>query len=199
MIILSKDANVSLSIFNKNNCLYIKNFTNKLEKISNNVYLYSAIIDNYNDIHICFIDLKNYFYYYTYNNNSLNLISSFKLNVSSKKVSKLSMHLLNDSINIFFSKSLNKHYHNICHLNYNFYNNELLELTIKSAYKNTLPLYTINVSNNHIICSYYVNSKNKIDLESMVYNDNKKCWSNFSNIYTSNVLFKYCDTIKYWK
>ncbi|MCU9809239.1 MAG: hypothetical protein ACRDC3_08100 [Paraclostridium dentum] len=197
MIILSKDANVSLSIFNKNNCLYIKNFTNKLEKISNNVYLYSAIIDNYNDIHICFIDLKNYFYYYTYNNNSLNLISSFKLNVSSKKVSKLSMHLLNDSINIFFSKSLNKHYHNICHLNYNFYNNELLELTIKSAYKNTLPLYTINVSNNHIICSYYVNSKNKIDLESMVYNDNKKCWSNFSNIYTSNVLFKYCDTIKY--
>lgn len=197
MIILSKDANVSLSIFNKNNCLYIKNFTNKLEKISNNVYLYSAIIDNYNDIHICFIDLKNYFYYYTYNNSSLNLISSFKLNVSSKKVSKLSMHLLNDSINIFFSKSLNKHYHNICHLNYNFYNNELLELTIKSAYKNTLPLYTINVSNNHIICSYYVNSKNKIDLESMVYNDNKKCWSHFSNIYTSNVLFKYCDTIKY--
>lgn len=197
MIILNKDASLSLSIFNKNNCLYIKNYTNKIENISNNVYLYSAIIDKYDDIHISFIDLKNYFYYYTYNNNSLNLISSFKLNVSSKKVSKLSMHLLNDSINIFFSKSLNKHYHNICHLNYNFYNNELLELTIKSAYKNTLPLYTINVSNNHIICSYYVNSKNKIDLESMVYNDNKKCWSNFSNIYTSNVLFKYCDTIKY--
>ncbi|KKY03025.1 hypothetical protein VN21_00065 [Paraclostridium benzoelyticum] len=197
MIILNKDANLAVSIFNKNNCLYIKNYTNKIEGISNNVYLYSALIDNYNDIHICFIDLKNYFYYYTYTNNSLNLISSFKLNVSSKKVSKLSMHLLNDSINVFFSKSINKHYHNIYHLNYSFYNNELIEFDIKNAFKSRLPLYTINVSNNHIICSYYVKSKNKIDLESMVYNDNKKDWSHFSNIKTSNILFKYCDTIKY--
>lgn len=197
MIILNKDANLAVSIFNKNNCLYIKNYTNKIEGISNNVYLYSALIDNYNDIHICFIDLKNYFYYYTYNNNSLNLISSFKLNVSSKKVSKLSIHLLNDSINVFFSKSINKHYHNIYHLNYSFYNNELIEFDIKNAFKSRLPLYTINVSNNHIICSYYVKSKNKIDLESMVYNDNKKDWSHFSNIKTSNILFKYCDTIKY--
>lgn len=197
MIILNKDANLAVSIFNKNNCLYIKNYTNKIEGISNNVYLYSALIDNYNDIHICFIDLKNYFYYYTYTNNSLNLISSFKLNVSSKKVSKLSMHLLNDSINVFFSNSINKHYHNIYHLNYSFYNNELIEFDIKNAFKSRLPLYTINVSNNHIICSYYVKSKNKIDLESMVYNDNKKAWSHFSNIKTSNILFKYCDTIKY--
>ena len=106
-------------------------------------------------------------------------------------------NLLNDSINVFFSKSINKHYHNIYHLNYSFYNNELIEFDIKNAFKSRLPLYTINVSNNHIICSYYVKSKNKIDLESMVYNDNKKNWSHFSNIKTSNILFKYCDTIKY--
>ena len=107
------------------------------------------------------------------------------------------MYLLKDSLNIFFSKSLNKHYHNIYHLNYNFYNGKIIEFDIKNAYKNKLSLYTINESNNNIICSYYIKSKNIINLESVVYNDNEKCWSHFSNIKTSNILFKYCDTIKY--
>lgn len=197
MIILNKDANLSLSIFNKNNCLYIKDFKNKIEKISNNTYLYSALIDSLDNVHICLIDFKNHFYYYTYKDSTLTLISSFKSNVGSKKISKLSMYLLRDSINIFFSKSLNKNFNNICHLNYNFNNKELVEFTIKDSYKNISPLYTINLSNNHIICSYFYKSDNKVELKAMVYNDNDKCWSNFSNIYASNILFKYCDSLKY--
>ncbi|WP_371025285.1 hypothetical protein LZ906_003310 [Paraclostridium ghonii] len=197
MIILNKDANLSLSIFNKNNCLYIKDFTNKIQKISNSIYLYSALIDPLDKVHICFIDFKNYFYYYTYKDSALTLVSSFKFNISFKKISKLSMYLLRDSMNIFFSKSLNKNFHNICHLNYNFYSGELVEFTIKDSYKNVAPLYTINLSNNHIICSYYCKSDNKVKLKAMVYNDNDNSWLNFSNIYTSNILFKYCDSIKY--
>lgn len=197
MIILNKDANLSLSIFNKNNCLYIKDFTNRVEKISSSIYLYSALIDSMDNVHVCFIDLKNCFYYYIYKDSMLSLLSSFKFNISSKKISKLSMYLLNDSMNIFFSKSLNKHSHNICHLNYNFSTCEIAEYTINDAYKNASPLYTINLSNNHIICSYYSKHENIIDLKSMVYNDNYKSWSNFSNINASNILFKYCNSIKY--
>lgn len=197
MIILDKDSNVYLSIFTKNNCLYIKPFEKKIQKISNDVYLYSAVIDEYDCVHICFIDFKNYFYYYTYSKYCLNLVSSYNLNLTFKKICKLSIYLLNDSINIFFSKSLNKKYHNIYHLNYNFYRNEILEFSFKNAYKNKVIPYNINVSNNHIICCYYFKSKNTINSKYMVYNDYKKKWSTFSKIKTSQILFNYCNTIKY--
>ena len=43
-------------IYEENNCLFIKNINEKIDKISNNIVSYCANFDDRNFIHICSID-----------------------------------------------------------------------------------------------------------------------------------------------
>lgn len=195
MILFNKDMDYYISVFNKNKCLYLEDSFNKIKKISRNVYLYSALIDSLNQVHICILTNNNSIYYYTYYNDNLSLIFSSKLNINTQKIYKLSLYLLKNSINIFFCQYSGKLSNDIFHLNYDFYTFNLIDFKIDTSFKNKL--YYINKSNNSLICSYYTKSHNKLILNSVLFDDDKKFWSKFSNTDTTNVLFDYCNKIKY--
>ena len=196
MIVLNTNTNSSVYIFSKNNCLFIKDSFGEIKKVSNSIYLYSSIIDNSDIIHICYIDLKGFLNYCTYEKNSLNLILTFKLNSYVKKINKLSMYIVNNSLNIFFARYISHNLYNIHHINYDLVTYKFLEYQFKDVRKIDNSIYTINISNNHIICSYsnLIKSNN---LKSMAFDIVNKCWINFSNIKSSNILFDYCNSIRY--
>jgi hypothetical protein len=196
MIVLNTTNNSSLCIFNKNNYLYIKNSLGSIQKISNSVYLYSSIIDKLDIIHICYIDLKGFFNYCTYEKNNINFVSTFKLNAYVKKISNLSLYISNNSLNIFFATYLDNNLYNICHMNYDLHTYEYLDYIIKNVYKSNNQIYKINISNNYIICSYN-SSKGSTNYKSMAFNLINKSWLDFSSINPSTTLFDYCDSIKY--
>ncbi|MGL5641612.1 MAG: hypothetical protein ACRDDM_05045 [Paraclostridium sp.] len=197
MIILNSTYNSCLYFFNKNNCLYVKNDSGDIEKLSNNIYTYSATIDNLNVIHICFIDLKGFFNYCIYEKNNVLSVSKFKLNGSVKKIKKLSLHILNNSLNIFFAKYSNSNSYNIHHMHYDLKTYELSNNVIKDVYKFDNLVYTVNVSNNQIICSYNDTPKGPSNIQSIIFDSVTKSWSKLSSTKINNLLLNYCDSVKY--
>lgn len=196
MIVLNTTTNYSIYVFSKNNCLFIKDSFGDIKKVSNSIYLYSSIIDDFDVIHICYIDLKGCLNYCTYEKNNINFISTFKLNSYVKKINKLSMYIVNNSLNIFFARYKSHNLYNIHHINYDFYNYKFLEYQFEDVRKVNNSIYTINISNNYIVCSYsnLIKSNN---FKSMAFDLVNKCWVNFSTVKSSTVLFDYCNSIRY--
>ncbi|MDU1539079.1 MAG: hypothetical protein E6902_05610 [Paeniclostridium sordellii] len=196
MIVLNTTTNYSVYVFSKNNCLFIKDSLGNTKKVSNSIYLYSSIIDNSYVIHICFIDLKGCLNYCTYDKNNINFISTVQLNSYVKKINKLSMYIVNNSLNIFFARYISHNLYNIHHINYDLHTYKFLEFQFKDVRKVNNSIYTINISNNYIVCSY-INLIKSNNLKSMAFDFKNKYWVNFSNIKSSNVLFDYCNSIRY--
>uniref|UniRef100_UPI0022DFC21D hypothetical protein n=1 Tax=Paeniclostridium hominis TaxID=2764329 RepID=UPI0022DFC21D len=97
---------------------------------------------------------------------------------------------------IFFARYKSHNLYNIHHINYDFYNYKFLEYQFEDVRKVNNSIYTINISNNYIVCSY----KNLIksnNFKSMAFDLVNKCWVNFSTVKSSNVLFDYCNSIIY--
>ena len=55
-------------VYTENNCLYIKNINEKINKIANNIVSYCANFDDNNFIHICSIDTKGRLIHFLYKN-----------------------------------------------------------------------------------------------------------------------------------
>lgn len=197
MIVLNSTYNSCFSFFNKNNCLYIKNDSGDIKKLSSNIYTYSATIDNLNVIHICFIDLKGGFNYCIYEDNNLLSISKLKLNGAIKKNKNLSLYVLNNSLNVFFAKHLNHNNYNIHHLYYNLKTYDLSYNIIDDVYKSNNSIYKVKISNNEIICSYNNTPTGEVKIQSVIFDNLSKSWLKFSNTKINNLLFNYCDSIKY--
>ncbi|MGL5755130.1 MAG: hypothetical protein ACRCYC_07360 [Paraclostridium sp.] len=197
MIILNSTYNSCFCFFNKNNCLYIKNDSGDMKKLSSNIYTYSATIDNINVIHICFIDLKGFFNYCIYEDNNLLSISKLKLNGAVKKNKNLSLYILNNSLNVFFAKHLNHNTYNIHHLHYNLKTYDLSYNIINDVYKSNNSIYKVKISNNEIICSYNNTPTGEVNIQSVIFDNLSKSWLKFSNTKINNLLFNYYDSIKY--
>ena len=55
-------------VYEENNCLFIKNINEKIEKIANNIVSYCANFDDKNFIHICAINTKGKLIHFIYKN-----------------------------------------------------------------------------------------------------------------------------------
>lgn len=196
---LRKDVfpNSFVKLYTKNNSLYLKNSLEETFKLSRYIHLYSYIIDSTNKVHICLIDSKSNIIYITFKNNILDNISSFKLDINIKNLSNLSVYTINHLLHVFFIRKVNKNEFIIHHLIYDFNNKVWDLLQIGSTNKSSKPIYSVNISNNCLLCSYSTYINKSLIRKNLSFDEIKKCWNDYYKQKTSQLLMNYCNSLKY--
>ena len=190
-------TNSFINLYTNNNCLYLKTSLEETFKLYKYAYLYNYILDKDNKAHICLIDYKSNVIYITFNNNNLNNVSSFKLNISLKNLKNLSVYTINNLLHVFFTKKLNKNEFIINHLIYDFYNQVWNLFEVGSTNKYSNQIYCVNILNNCLLCSYYTYVNKSIIKKIFSFDEIKKCWNDYHSQKTSQLLMNYCDSITY--
>lgn len=204
-------------IYTDKNCLYIKNINEDTEKLSNNIYAYSANIDNKNKIHICCIDTSGRLVHF-YNNNGKwikRVIHRFFNSV--KNIKDLRLYITNHLFNIFIVESnpLSENLYKISHINFDSHKYKTSRFNINNTLKDREFFYKLNIDDlSNIVFEY--KSRNSLSRHTfsntLVFNISSRKWVNSNalirnsidishdNINDSNIkddLFEYCYSIKY--
>lgn len=196
---LKKDTfpNSLAKLYTRNSSLYLKNALEENFKLSKYTHLYSYTLDINNKFHICLIDYKSNIVYITFEDNVLNNISSFKLDFNIKNLSNLSVYIINNSLFTFFIKKVSKNEFIIYNLNYNFNTKDWNLLQVASINKSSNPIYSVSISNNCLLCSYSTYINKTLVRKTLTLDNINNCWNDYYKQKTSQLLIRYCNSIKY--
>jgi len=204
-------------IYTDRNSLYIKNINESSERLSSNIYAYSANIDKNNNIHILAIDNIGRVIHFFNNDGTWkkNIIRKYFNNA--KNIKDMRLYILNDYFNIFVVEKypLDDNLFKISHLNFNISNYNIFRHTINKVFKDNSSIYKLNIDElSNIVFQYKTidvlsreiydniiifNSISRKWLTSTPLLRNSKISVNEKNLSTNikSDIFEYCYSIKY--
>lgn len=205
-------------IYADKNSLYIKNINEQTEKLANNIYSYSANIDDNKNIHICGLDTKGKLTHFFNNNGHWRKKSVHKIFNNVKNVKDMRLYIINDFLNVFIVEKypMSDNLYKVSHFNFNPSDYKISKYTINNIYKENECIYKLNIDElSNIVFEYKKSSTiNRNSSENtIVFNSISRKWINNGSLYKnskidlnesdspiSNIkddIFEYCYSIKY--
>ena len=107
-------------VYTENNCLYIKNINEKINKIANNIVSYCANFDDNNFIHICSIDTKGRLIHFLYKNGRIKRKILCKACHNINNLKNMRLFIIEKYLNIFVveESSLKNNQYRLSHFNF---------------------------------------------------------------------------------
>lgn len=204
-------------IYTDKNSLYIKNINEYTEKLSNNIYTYSANIDRENNIHICCLDTFGKLVH-IYNNNGLwKKKSMSKCFNTLKNIKDLRLYVIDNLINLFVVEKspISENSYKISHFYFEQNNYKLSRYNINGVVKDKESIYKLNIDEFSNIIFEYKHKSNigrSIDDNTIIFNTTNKNWIHSNHFIRSNTdttdskqnksnikddIFDFCCSIKY--
>ncbi|MGL6107665.1 hypothetical protein [Romboutsia sp.] len=204
-------------IYTEKNCLYIKNINEYTEKLSNNIYSYSANLDDKNNIHLCCLDTSGRLVHFFNNNGSWKKKVIHKFFNSLRNIKDMRLYIINDLLNVFVVESspISENLYKISHLYFNISNYNVSRYNITNIFKDKECIYKLNIDElSNIIFEYKSKSNISRNLSDniLIFNTLGRKWitpnalircnPNGSSLRMplSNIkddIFEYCYSIKY--
>ena len=205
-------------IYADNNSLYIKNINEQTEKLSNNIYSYSANIDDNKNIHICGLDTKGKLTHFFNNNGYWKKRVVHKVFSSVNNVKDMRLYLINNFLNIFIVEKypMSDNLYKVSHFNFNPSDYRISKYTINNIYKENESVYKLNIDELSNIVFEYKKSNvinRNLSENTIIFNSISRKWINpnplsrgskvnlvETDTHTSNIkddIFEYCYSIEY--
>lgn len=168
-------------IYTDKNSLYIKNINEHTEKLCNNIYTYSANIDDSQKIHICCVD----------NNGKLIHISNtngyWKKKVigrafnTIKNIKNMRIYIVSNYINTFVVEKypLSENLYRVSHFNFTPSNYKVSKYHINNILKEKESIYKLSIDDlSNIILEFKSPSSNRLDdNNSLIFNYSSRSWT----------------------
>ncbi len=189
-------------------CLYIKNINEQTEKLANNIFSYSANIDDNENIHICGLDThgKLTHLFNTDGHWRKKVITKVFNNI--KNIKDMRLYIINDFLNVFIVEKypISDSLYKVSHFNFNPSNYKIFRYTINNIYKENEHIYKLNIDEmSNIVFEYNISntiSRNTTE-NKIIFDSISRLWlnpntlNNESNFDIKSDIFKYCSSIKY--
>ena len=206
-------------IYTENNCLYIKNINDKINKIANNIVSYCANFDDNDFIHICSIDTKGRLIHFLYKNSSIRRRVLCKACHNINNLKNMRLFIIQKYLNVFIveESSLINNQYRLSHFNFSPTNYNISKHYINNIIKKDESIYKLNIDDmSNMVLSYETTSKSsRSDLYSktLIFNTSNRKWMSANNLLRSSTsssdfksssnikddLFEYCYSIIYKK
>ena len=150
-------------VYEENNCLFIKNINEKIEKIANNIVSYCANFDDKNFIHICAINTKGKLIHFIYKNGKVKRKSLCKVCHDTSNLKNMRLFIIQNYINIFLveESSIKKNCYRVSHYNFNPSNYNIQKFHFNNTIKKDESIYKLNIDDmNNMIFTYNYIDKN---------------------------------------
>ena len=204
-------------VYTENNCLYIKNINEKINKIANNIVSYCANFDNNNFIHICSIDTKGRLIHFLYKNGRIKRKILCKACHNINNLKNMRLFIIEKYLNIFVveESSLKNNQYRLSHFNFSPTNYNIHKYYINNIVQSDESIYKLNIDDmSNMILNYEtINKNSRSDLYSktLIFNTSNRKWipthnllrrsTSFSDFKSSSTikddLFEYCYSIIY--
>ncbi|WP_455539423.1 hypothetical protein [Terrisporobacter sp.] len=204
-------------VYEENNCLFIKNINEKIDKIANNIVSYCANFDDNNFIHICSIDTNGRLIHFMYKNGKIRRRNLCKVCHNIFNLKNMRLFIIQNYLNIFLveESSIDENCYRVSHFNFTFSNYNIQKHYFNNTVKTDDFIYKLNIDDmNNMIFTYnsISNNKNsKIDTHTLIFNNSNRKWittrsslrstctfekfNSFSTI--KDDIFEYCYSIVY--
>lgn len=205
-------------IYTDKNSLYIKNINEQTEKLANNIYAYSANIDDNKNIHICGLDTRGKLTHFFTNNGHWKKRVVHKAFNSTKNITDIRLYIINNFLNIFVVEKypISDNLYKVSHFNFNPSNYKVSRYTINNIYKENEYIYKLNIDELSNVTFRYKrsNTSNRNIVENtIIFNSLSRQWINSNSLIRGcdsttqtnpecdsnikNDIFEYCYSIKY--
>lgn len=204
-------------VYTENNCLYIKNINEKINKIANNIVSYCANFDDNNFIHICSIDTKGRLIHFLYKNGRIKRKILCKACHNINNLKNMRLFIIEKYLNIFVveESSLKNNQYRLSHFNFSPTNYNIHKYYINNIVQRDESIYKLNIDDmSNMILNYEtINKNSRSDLYSktLIFNTSNRKWipthnllrrsTSFSDFKSSSTikddLFEYCYSIIY--
>ncbi|MGL4911348.1 MAG: hypothetical protein ACRC3Y_02845 [Romboutsia sp.] len=205
-------------IYADKNALYIKNINEQTEKLANNIYSYSANIDDNKNIHICGLDTKGKLTHFFNNNGHWKKRGVHKILNNIKNVKYMRLYLINNFLNVFIIEKypISENLYKVSHFNFNYSDYKIYKYTINNICKENEHIYKLNIDElSNIVFEYKKSNTINRNLSEniIIFNSASRKWINPSSLsrgskidlaevdaHSSNIkddIFEYCYSIKY--
>ena len=206
-------------VYEENNCLFIKNINEKIEKIANNIVSYCANFDDKNFIHNCAINTKGKLIHFIYKNGKVKRKSLCKVCHDTSNLKNMRLFIIQNYINIFLveESSIKKNCYRVSHYNFNPSNYNIQKFHFNNTIKKDESIYKLNIDDmNNMIFTYNYIDKNKrseVNTKTFIFNNSNRKWTQAHNLLRSTSsfsdfrslstikddIFEYCYSIVYKK
>ncbi|MDK2562881.1 hypothetical protein QOZ84_04915 [Romboutsia sedimentorum] len=195
-------------IYTDKRCLYIKNINEQTEKLANNIFSYSANIDDNENIHICGLDSHGKLTHFFNTDGHWRKKVIIKVFNSIKNIKDMRLYIINDFLNVFIVEKypISDNLYKVSHFNFNPSNYKISRYTINNIYKGNEYIYKLNIDEmSNIIFEYNISntiSRNTTE-NKIVFDSISRLWSNPNTLNNESSfdiksdIFKYCSSIKY--
>lgn len=204
-------------VYEENNCLFIKNINDKIDKIANNIISYCANFDDNNFIHICSIDTKGKLVHYMYKDGKVRRKLLCKASNNINNIKNMRLFIIQNYLNVFLveESSIKDNCYRVSHYNFSPSNYHINKYHINNIRKNNEYIYRLNIDNmNNMIFTYDTvenNNRSVVNTNTLIFNYSNKKWmpshkssrssSSFSNFKSTSTIkddiFEYCYSILY--
>lgn len=189
-------------------CLYIKNINEQTEKLANNIYSYSANIDDNENIHICGLDTHGKLTHFFNTNGHWRKKIITKVFNSIKNIKDMRLYVINDFFNVFIVEKypISDNLYKVSHFNFNPSNYKFSRYTINNISKENEHIYKLNIDEmSNIIFEYNISNtiSRKTTENKIVFDSISRLWLNPNTLNNGSTLdiksdiFNYCSSIKY--
>lgn len=204
-------------IYEENNCLFIKNINEKIDKIANNIISYCANFDDNNFIHICSIDTKGKLIHYMYKDGKVRRRPLCKASNNINNIKNMRLFIIQNYLNVFLveESSIKDGCYRVSHYNFSPSNYHINKYHINNIKKNNECIYRLNIDNmSNMIFTYDAvenNNRSVVNTNTLVFNHSNKKWmptnsllrnsTSFSDFRSTSTIkddiFEYCYSIIY--
>lgn len=199
-------------------CLYIKNINEQTEKLANNIFSYSANIDDNENIHICGLDNHGKLTHFFNTDGHWRKKVITKVFNSIKNIKDMRLYIINDFLNVFIVEKypISDNLYKVSHFNFNPSNYKISRYTINNIYKENEHIYKLNIDElSNIIFEYKSSNVSTRDLceNAIIFNSVSRKWitqislvksskykikNNSHNICNiKDDIFEYCYSMRY--
>lgn len=206
-------------VYEENNCLFIKNINEKIDKIANNIISYCANFDDNNFIHICSIDTKGKLIHYMYKDGKVRRRPLCKASNNINNIKNMRLFIIQNYLNVFLveESSIKDSCYRVSHYNFSPSNYHINKYHINNIKKNNEYIYRLNIDNmSNMIFTYDAvennnNNRSVVNTNTLVFNYSNKKWmptnsllrnsTSFSDFRSTSTIkddiFEYCYSILY--
>lgn len=203
-------------VYEENNCLFIKNINEKIDKLATNIISYCANFDKNNFIHICSIDTKGKLVHFMYKDRKVRRRSICKVSNNINNLKNMRLFIIQNSLNIFLveESSIKDNCYRVSHYNFSPTNYHIYKYHINNVMKNKEYIYRLNIDDmSNMIFTYDTrdNSRSETSTKTLIFNYGSKKWvpssgllrnsSSFSDVKSITTIkddiFEYCYSINY--
>lgn len=204
-------------IYTERKSLYIKNINESTERLSGNIFAYSANIDEDNNIHILGIDTTGKIIHFFNKEGTWRKKIIRKLFNNIKNIKDMRLYILNNYFNVFIVEkySLDDNLYKVTHLNFSPSDYQIIRHTINKVCKDNSSIYKLNIDElSNIVFQYKttdVLSRDSTD-NVIIFNSISRKWLTSTPLIRSNQIylneqntssnikndiFEYCYSIRY--